>query len=248
MPRRPFRWRALSDVPGLECQRWVRPFTLCNVSDNLEPSAEPKAKTGSRLTEQCRGRVVLATLMGELARDEHAALVHGHVSQQCHLKFAEENRALCRLGKGEGSRAVEGGPQELWRYQTRCGGERRIGNPRGSNQIASVDWPGKDAEPIARMTVRAAHEAGREPMRPEPPKPTRRRLGFFVARRLRGLERYPRSSRLSDERIVVEQRNAYFRASHLQLRVERWGHAESHSSSAAVKELHEAPADIPPVS
>ncbi len=177
---------------------------------NLEPGTEPKANTGSRLTVQCRGRVVLATLMGKLVRDEYAALVHGYVSQECHLKFAEENRALCRLRKSVGSRAVEGGPQELRRYQARCGGEGRIRNPRGSNQIASVDRPGKDAEPIARVTVRTAHEAGRETMRPEPPKPARRRLGFFVARRLRRLEYYPRWSRLGDEHIVVEQLNACF--------------------------------------
>jgi hypothetical protein len=192
--------------------------------------------------------VVLATFMGDLVRDEYAALVHGHVSQECHLKLAEENRTLCRLGKSEGSRAVEGGPQELCRYRTRCGGKGRIRNPRGSNQIASVDWPGKDAEPFARMTVRAAHEAGRETMRLKSPKPTRRRLGFFVARRLGGLEHYPRLSRLSDEYIVVEQRNACFRASHLQLRVERRGHVEPHNSSGAVNELREAPADISPVS
>ncbi|TDJ12723.1 MAG: hypothetical protein E2O63_02605 [Gammaproteobacteria bacterium] len=106
---------------------------------NLEPSAEPKAKTGPRLTKQCRGRMVLATLMVELVRDKHATFIHGHVSQEYDLKFAEENHALCRLGKGEGSRAVEGSPQELRRYQPRCGGEGRIRNPRGSNQIASVD-------------------------------------------------------------------------------------------------------------
>lgn len=85
-------------------------------------------------------------------------------------------------------------------------------------------------------------------MRPKPPKPPRRRLSFFVARRLRGLERNPRSSRLSDEHIVVEQRNAYFRASQLQLRVERRGHVEPHNSSGAVNELREAPADISSVS
>lgn len=214
---------------------------------NLEPGAEPEAKTGSRLTEQCRGRVVLATLMVKFVRDEYAALVHGQVSQECHLKFAEENRTLW-LRKSVGSRAVEGGPQELRRYQTRCGGEGRIRNPRGSNQIAPVDRPGKDAEPIARVTVRAAHEAGRETMRPEPPKMTRRRLGFFVARRLRRLECYRRWSRLGDEHIVVEQFNACFRASHLQFRVERWGHVEPHNSSGAVDELREAPADISSVS
>jgi len=53
---------------------------------------------------------VLATLIGKLVRDEYAALVYGYVSQECHLKFAEENHALCRLGKSVGSRAVEGGP------------------------------------------------------------------------------------------------------------------------------------------
>jgi hypothetical protein len=186
--------------------------------------------------------------MDKLVRDEYAALVHGHVSQECHLKFAEQNRTLCRLGKSVFSRAVEGGPQELCRYQTRCGGEGRIRNPRGSNQIASVDRPGKYTEPIARMTVRAAHEAGRETMRPEPPKPVRRRLGFFVARRLRGLEYYRRWSRLSDEHIVIEQLNACFRASHLQLRVERRGHVEPHNGSGAINELREAPADISSVS
>jgi hypothetical protein len=186
--------------------------------------------------------------MCKLVRDEYATLVHGYVSQEYHLKFAEENRALCRLGKSVGSRAVEGGPPELRKYQTRCRGEGRIRNPRGSNQIAPVDRPGKDAEPIARMTVRAAHEAGRETMRPKPPKPTRRRLGFFVARRLRRLEHYPRWSRLSDEHIVVEQLNAYFRASHLQLRVEGRGHVQPHNSSGAVNELREAPADISSVS
>ncbi len=77
---------------------------------NLEPGTEPKAKTGSRLTVQCRGRVVLATLMGKFVRDEYAALIHGHVSQECHLKFAEQNRTLCRLGKSVGSRAVRGRP------------------------------------------------------------------------------------------------------------------------------------------
>ena len=85
-------------------------------------------------------------------------------------------------------------------------------------------------------------------MRPEPPKPTRRRLGFFVARRLRRLEYYPRLSRLSDEHIVIEQLNACFRAPHLQLRVERRGHVEPHNSSGAVNELREAPADISSVS
>jgi len=65
---------------------------LYKVLVNLEPGAEPKAKTGSCLTEQCRGRVVLATLMCKLVRDEHATLVHGYVSQEYHLKFAEENR------------------------------------------------------------------------------------------------------------------------------------------------------------
>ena len=114
---------------------------------NLEPGAKPEAKTGSRLTEQCRGRVVLATLMVKFVRDEYAALAHGQVSQKCHLKFAEENRTLCRLGKSVGSRAVQGGPQELRRYQARCGGEGRVRNPRGSHQITSFDRPGKDAEP-----------------------------------------------------------------------------------------------------
>jgi hypothetical protein len=85
-------------------------------------------------------------------------------------------------------------------------------------------------------------------MGPEPPKPTRRHLGFFVARRLRGLEHYPRWSRLSDEHIVVEQLNACFRASHLQLRVERRGHVELHNGSGAINELREAPADISSVS
>ncbi len=85
-------------------------------------------------------------------------------------------------------------------------------------------------------------------MRPEPPKPARRRLGFFVARRLRRLEYYPRWSRLSDEHIVVEQLNACFRASHLQFRVERRGHVEPHNSSGAINELREVPADISSVS
>jgi hypothetical protein len=61
---------------------------LRNVVGNLEPGAKANPTTGSRLTEECRGRVVLAIPMGELPRDEHAALIHGHVSQECHLKFA----------------------------------------------------------------------------------------------------------------------------------------------------------------
>ena len=132
---------------------------LASVLGNLEPSAKSEPATGSRLAEECRGRVVLATLMSKLPRDEHTALIHGYVPQECYLKFAQENRPLCGLRKGEGSRAVEGGPQELGRHRARRGGERRIWNPRAGDQITPFDWSGKDAEPVARITVRAAYEA-----------------------------------------------------------------------------------------
>ena len=53
----------------------------CSGAHNLNPSAESNGKTGSRLAEECGRGVVLATLMGELPRCEHAAFVYRHVSQ-----------------------------------------------------------------------------------------------------------------------------------------------------------------------
>ena len=102
-----------------------------SVPRHLEPGTETNPATGSRLTEECRGRVVLAALMGEFPRDNHAALAHGYFSHESDLKLAQQYYSLCRLDKGEGSWAIESCPQELWSNHIFHRGKGRIRNPRG---------------------------------------------------------------------------------------------------------------------
>ena len=79
----------------------------------LEPSAEADPAACSRFSEEGRRRVVLAPLMGDFPRDNHAAFAHGYFSRECDLKFAQQDYCLFRLDKREGSRAIKGCPQKL---------------------------------------------------------------------------------------------------------------------------------------
>ena len=70
-----------------------------SVPRNLEPGTEANPATGSRLSEECRGCVVLPALMSEFPRNNHAALAHGYLSHECDLKLAQQNYCLCRFDK-----------------------------------------------------------------------------------------------------------------------------------------------------
>ncbi len=104
-----------------------------SVPRHLEPSTEADPAAFSRFSEEGSRRVVLAPLMGDLPRDNHAALAHGYFSHECDLKFAQQDYCLFRFDKREGSRAIKGCPQKLWSNHILHRGEGRIRNPRGSD-------------------------------------------------------------------------------------------------------------------
>ena len=80
-------------------------------------------------------------------------------------------------------------------------------------------------------------------MRVEPAKPTRSRIRFFVAQRLDGLDLDRCRPRFRNEGIAVEERDASFCVSHLQVRAEGWGYTQS-NCSGAVNKLREEPANV----
>ncbi len=87
---------------------------------NRQESRKAESTTCPGLAEEGCCGVVFATMTGDLPCDKHTTLTYGHVSEEFRLKLSEENRFTCRLGKGEGSRAIKYGPQEFGRYRTPC--------------------------------------------------------------------------------------------------------------------------------
>jgi len=85
---------------------------------NRQESRKPKSATRPGLAEEGGGGVVFAATAGNLPCDKNTTLTYGHASKEFNLEFSENNRFTCRLGKGEGSRAIEYSPQELGRYGT----------------------------------------------------------------------------------------------------------------------------------
>ena len=53
---------------------------------------------------------MFSAMTGNLPCDKHTTLTDGHVSKEFHVEFSEDDRLTCRLGKGEGSRAIKYGP------------------------------------------------------------------------------------------------------------------------------------------
>ncbi len=70
-------------------------------------------------------------------------------------------------------------------------------------------------------------------MRVEPAKPTRSRIRFFVAQRLDGLDLDRCRPRFRNEGIIVEERDAFFCTSHLQVRAEWRGYTQSNCGVGA---------------
>ena len=95
--------RVMATISGLP----PRPFWNCQESRKTESTTCPG------LAEEGCGGVVFAAMTGNLPCDKHATFTYGHVSKEFHLEFSEDNRFTCRLGKGEGSRAIEYSPQEF---------------------------------------------------------------------------------------------------------------------------------------
>ena len=52
--------------------------------------------------------------------DKHTTLINEYVSEELHVEFTQDDRLPRRLEKGERSRAIEHGPQELGRYRPIC--------------------------------------------------------------------------------------------------------------------------------
>jgi hypothetical protein len=87
---------------------------------NRQESRKTESATGPGLAEERCGSVAFSALTGDLPCDKHTTLTYGHVPKDFYLEFPEDNHFTCRLGKGEGSRAIEYGPQELGIYRTLC--------------------------------------------------------------------------------------------------------------------------------
>jgi hypothetical protein len=85
-----------------------------------QESSKTESATYLGLAEEGCGGVVFAAMTGNLPCDKYTTLTNGHFSKEFHLEFSEDNRFTCRLGKGEGSRTIEYGPQEFGRYRTPC--------------------------------------------------------------------------------------------------------------------------------
>jgi hypothetical protein len=87
---------------------------------NRQKSRKTESETCPGLAEEGCGGVVFAAMTGNLPCNKHTMLTYGYVSRKFRLEFSEDNSFTCRLGKGEGSRTVEYGPQELGKYRTPC--------------------------------------------------------------------------------------------------------------------------------